>query len=119
MDIILENLPRLLEGAWLTIQITVLAVVIGLVVLVLFSLLHLIPGDPATIALGPRATPEAIARYAEKMHLDEPVWRQFRLLDQRPVGVEEIEILHVPDEDGIDGRPLFAVDYSHLVAALD
>ena len=53
------------------------AVVIGLVVLVLFSLLHLIPGDPATIALGPRATPEAIERYAQKMHLDEPVWMQF------------------------------------------
>jgi peptide/nickel transport system permease protein len=51
--------------------------VVCLVVLVLFSLLHLIPGDPATIALGPRATPEAIARYAAKMHLDEPVWRQF------------------------------------------
>lgn len=51
--------------------------VITLVVLVLFSLLHLIPGDPATIALGPRATPEAIERYAEKMHLDEPVWMQF------------------------------------------
>jgi peptide/nickel transport system permease protein len=53
------------------------AAVIGLVVLVLFSLLHVIPGDPATIALGPRATPEAIERYAEKMHLDEPVWMQF------------------------------------------
>ncbi|QYX56315.1 ABC transporter permease [Roseovarius sp. SCSIO 43702] len=52
-------------------------VVICLVVLVLFSLLHLIPGDPATIALGPRATPEAVARYAEKMHLDEPIWKQF------------------------------------------
>lgn len=51
--------------------------VIMVVVLVLFSLLHLIPGDPATIALGPRATPEAIARYAAKMHLDEPVWKQF------------------------------------------
>ncbi len=49
------------------------------VVLVLFSLLHLIPGDPATIALGPRATPEAIARYSEKMHLDEPVWKQFAI----------------------------------------
>lgn len=53
-----------------------LAVVIA-VVLVLFSLLHLIPGDPATIALGPRATPEAIARYAAKMHLDDPLWKQF------------------------------------------
>lgn len=53
-----------------------LAVVIA-VVLVLFSLLHLIPGDPATIALGPRATPEAVARYAAKMHLDEPFPVQF------------------------------------------
>ena len=51
--------------------------VILMVMLALFSLLHLIPGDPATIALGPRATPEAVARLAEKMHLDEPVWRQF------------------------------------------
>lgn len=53
-----------------------LAVVVA-VVLVLFSLLHLIPGDPATIALGPRATPEAVQRYIEKMHLDEPVVAQF------------------------------------------
>lgn len=51
--------------------------VIGAVILVLFSLLHLIPGDPATIALGPRATPETIARYAAKMHLDDPLWKQF------------------------------------------
>ena len=62
---------------YLTKRLGLSALVIGLVVLVLFSLLHLIPGDPATIALGPRATPEAIARYAAKMHLDEPVWRQF------------------------------------------
>lgn len=55
------------------------ALVVCLVVLVLFSLLYFIPGDPATIALGPRATPEAIARYAEKMHLDQPVWRQFMI----------------------------------------
>ncbi|MCV2868871.1 ABC transporter permease [Defluviimonas sp. WL0002] len=52
-----------------------MAVVLAVVV-VLFSLLHMIPGDPATIALGPRATPEAIARYAAKMHLDQPVWKQ-------------------------------------------
>lgn len=51
--------------------------VIVTVVIVLFALLHLIPGDPATIALGPRASDEAIARYAAKMHLDEPLWRQF------------------------------------------
>jgi len=62
---------------YLTKRIGLSLTVICLVVLVLFSLLHLIPGDPATIALGPRATDEAIARYAAKMHLDEPVWRQF------------------------------------------
>ncbi|RAH39122.1 ABC transporter permease [Halomonas sp. SL1] len=59
--------------------------VICAVVVVLFSLLHLIPGDPATIALGPRATPEAIARYAAKMHLDEPVWMQFLIYIQNAV----------------------------------
>ncbi len=43
----------------------------------LFGLLHLVPGDPVTIALGPRATPEAQARYAEKMNLDKPLVVQF------------------------------------------
>jgi peptide/nickel transport system permease protein len=43
----------------------------------LFALLRLIPGDPITIALGPRATPEAIARYVEKMHLDASLIVQF------------------------------------------
>jgi len=53
-----------------------LAIIVA-VIIVLFSLLHLIPGDPITIALGPRATPEAVQRYIEKMHLDEPVIVQF------------------------------------------
>lgn len=63
--------------SYLTKRLGLSVAVICTVVLVLFSLLHLIPGDPATIALGPRATPEAVARYAAKMHLDEPIWRQF------------------------------------------
>jgi peptide/nickel transport system permease protein len=55
-----------------------LSVVIVLsALLVLFLLLHLIPGDPARIALGPRATPEVIARYAERAGLDKPVLVQF------------------------------------------
>src|SRR5262245_45169369 len=44
--------------------------IVGLVMLGLFALLHLMPGDPAAIALGPRATPEVRARYAAEMHLD-------------------------------------------------
>lgn len=47
--------------------------IIVCVIVVLFSLLHLVPGDPATVALGPRATPEAVQRYIEKMHLHEPL----------------------------------------------
>ena len=42
-----------------------------------FVLLHLMPGDPVSIALGPRATPEVQAQYAEKMRLDEPLVVQF------------------------------------------
>jgi peptide/nickel transport system permease protein len=53
------------------------AVIVLSALLVLFLLLHLIPGDPARIALGPRATPEVIARYAEKAGLDKPVLVQF------------------------------------------
>ena len=52
-------------------------VIVFCAMLALFSLLHLIPGDPITIALGPRASPEVQARYIKKMHLDEPVAVQF------------------------------------------
>lgn len=46
-------------------------------ILILFTMLHSIPGDPVSIALGPRATPEIQAAYAEKMHLNEPLIVQF------------------------------------------
>ncbi|MEX0807418.1 MAG: ABC transporter permease [Dongiaceae bacterium] len=52
-------------------------VIVFCALFVLFALLRFLPGDPITIALGPRATPEAIARYAEKMHLDDSVLVQF------------------------------------------
>lgn len=53
------------------------AVIVWLIVLVLFSLIYLIPGDPVAIALGPRATPEIEARFIEKMMLDQPVHVRF------------------------------------------
>ena len=52
-------------------------VIIVLAVATLFLMLHMIPGDPASIALGPRATPEIQAAYAAKMHLDKPLAYQF------------------------------------------
>jgi len=52
-------------------------VIVLLAVASLFTMLHLIPGDPVSIALGPRATPEVQAAYAAKMHLDKPLPYQF------------------------------------------
>jgi peptide/nickel transport system permease protein len=43
----------------------------------LFGMIYLIPGDPASIALGPLATPEMIQHFREKMGLDRPVPVQF------------------------------------------
>jgi peptide/nickel transport system permease protein len=40
---------------------------------VLFSFIYVIPGDPATIALGPRASEETKQRFKEEMNLDKPI----------------------------------------------
>ncbi|MGH3661611.1 MAG: ABC transporter permease [Micromonosporaceae bacterium] len=39
-------------------------------------LVNLIPGDPATIVMGPRANPELAAQVRHEMGLDQPVWVQ-------------------------------------------
>jgi len=52
-------------------------IIVLLAILALFLMLHMIPGDPVSIALGPRATPEIQAAYAAKMHLDKPLYIQF------------------------------------------
>jgi peptide/nickel transport system permease protein len=44
---------------------------------VLFGMIHLVPGDPITIALGPRATEAMRAAFLAKMRLDEPLHVQF------------------------------------------
>lgn len=52
-------------------------IIVLMAIAALFVMLHSIPGDPVSIALGPRATPEIQAAYAEKMHLDKPLPYQF------------------------------------------
>jgi peptide/nickel transport system permease protein len=56
--------------------LTVIPVLIGVSVLV-FSFVHLIPGDPALTMLGERATPEKVAEVRQRLGLDEPIWRQY------------------------------------------
>ncbi|MCL4454950.1 MAG: ABC transporter permease [Deinococcus sp.] len=51
-------------------------VLVGISLLV-FMLLHLIPGDPATVLLGERGTVEQIAALKERMGLNKPLLEQY------------------------------------------
>ncbi len=51
-------------------------VIVGVSVLV-FMLLHLIPGDPATTILGERATEENVAALRERLGLNRPLYQQY------------------------------------------
>ncbi len=42
-----------------------------------FSLIHLVPGDPAQVMLGERATAEAIVNLRKELGLDQPVYVQY------------------------------------------
>lgn len=57
----------LVKRIFLGILIVVMAVTL------LFCMIHLVPGDPARIILGPRATPEMIADISMRMGLDQPL----------------------------------------------
>jgi peptide/nickel transport system permease protein len=49
------------------------------VTIITFSLLHVIPGDPAAIMLDFRATPENVARLRHQLGLDRPLYMQYLL----------------------------------------
>ncbi|SDE15274.1 ABC transporter permease [Limimaricola pyoseonensis] len=51
-------------------------VLLGITVIV-FLIMALIPGDPATAILGSYATPENVARINRELGLDAPLWRQY------------------------------------------
>lgn len=55
------------------------AVIVAAALAMLFAMIHLVPGDPASIALGPRASPEMIAEFRARMGLDRPLVVQFAM----------------------------------------
>ncbi|WNC16386.1 ABC transporter permease [Brevibacillus brevis] len=55
---------------------SLIPILFGISVLV-FTILHLVPGDPASIMLGTNATPEAIAALHKSMGLDQPLVTQY------------------------------------------
>lgn len=50
--------------------------ILVLVMIAMYAAVFLVPGDPASVALGPRATPELKRLLIERMGLDQPVWWQ-------------------------------------------
>jgi ABC-type dipeptide/oligopeptide/nickel transport system permease component len=66
--------------------------IIGVVMLAMFAMVFLVPGDPASLALGPRATPALKLALQERMGLDQPVyvqiWRFFSSAAQGDLGVD-------------------------------
>ena len=56
---------------------TLLALLIlFLAVSLLFAMIHMVPGDPASVILGPKASPEIKAQLSERMGLDQPLFVQ-------------------------------------------
>ena len=58
--------------------------VLGITILVFF-LLHLVPGDPARQILGQHYTPKAAAEIHHKLGLDQPLWQQYKIFMDRLV----------------------------------
>ena len=57
-------------------------VAIGVTVLVFF-MIHLIPGDPARTMLGVHASPQRVALLHKQWGLDKPLWEQYKLFMER------------------------------------
>lgn len=51
--------------------------VVLLVTIMVFSLMHMLPGDPATVILGQEATPEALEALREELGLNKPIVIQY------------------------------------------
>jgi peptide/nickel transport system permease protein len=58
-------------------RLVLLIPVLLIVGIVVFTLIHLTPGDPAAVILGPDATPEQVDNLRERLGLNEPLYIQF------------------------------------------
>ena len=58
---------------FITRRLGVSILIVVLAVSLMFGMIHMIPGDPTSVILGPRATPELRAELNQRMGLDKPV----------------------------------------------
>ncbi len=49
------------------------------VLVITFFISHVVPGDPALLLAGPRASPEIVAKIRKDLGLDQPLYKQFFL----------------------------------------
>ena len=67
MSVLVDISRRLVQAIPVLIAVTLIA----------FSLIHLVPGDPARVMLGSRATEESVALLREQLGLNEPLPTQY------------------------------------------
>jgi peptide/nickel transport system permease protein len=58
-------------------RFSIMVAMLGVVALVVFWVLFVLPGDPAQLILGIQATPEKLAALRAELGLDRPFWEQF------------------------------------------
>jgi peptide/nickel transport system permease protein len=63
-------------GPYLLRRLVAILPVLAVVVTVVFLLIHLIPGDPVSVMLGPDATPSQIEATRKGLGLDRPIYEQ-------------------------------------------
>lgn len=63
-------------GPYLLRRLAAILPVLAVVVTVVFLLIHLIPGDPVSVMLGPDATPSQIEATRKGLGLDRPIYEQ-------------------------------------------
>ncbi len=59
-------------GLYLIKRLGLSVVIVFVAMILLYAMIHIAPGDPASVILGPRATPEMKASLEKKMGLDKP-----------------------------------------------
>ncbi|AFS78150.1 peptide ABC transporter permease protein [Gottschalkia acidurici 9a] len=64
-------------GKYIVKRILSLIPVLIIVSLIVFSIMHLTPGDPAVVILGMEATPDEIAKLNEELGLNLPIYEQY------------------------------------------
>ncbi len=65
------------RGPYIARRLALMIPVLFGITVVVFSLLQLIPGDPATTILGMQARPESVAALRHELGLDRPLWEQY------------------------------------------